>query len=397
MEKTFSKDRIAFISSNPDSIVEFSHLFREEFDIFHFENIFKFIQWTSNNNPVKLVVTHSDLLSSNGITFRKICKNISATANLPFILIVDRITEANRNIALFEQFADIFEYPIQADDLLLRAKYLIENPPRYHSSLTKDNAILPKYRIPTSKRVFDIIFSLVAILFLLPFFILFALIILMESKGPVFYAAKRVGSGYTIFNFYKFRSMRHGADAMLKGLKHLNQYHESSFDGIQDFNNYLCKECQLANSGCQSKLYMDGEMICEKIFADYKRIKENFKFIKIENDPRITRFGQFMRNTSIDELPQLINVLKGDMSIVGNRPLPLYEAEKLTTDQFALRFMAPAGITGLWQVTNRGNSGPMSMQERMELDNEYAKSSSFFNDIKIILKTIPAIFQKENV
>lgn len=309
----------------------------------------------------------------------------------------DRITEANRNIALFEQFADIFEYPIQADELLVRAKYLIENPPRYHASLTINNEILPKYKIPTSKRIFDIVFSFLAILLLLPFFVIFAIIIVMESKGQVFYAAKRVGSGYNFFNFYKFRSMRHGADAMLKGLKHLNQYHESSIDGIQDFNNYLCKECQLAKSGCQSKLYMEGEMICEKIFANYKRIKENFKFIKIENDPRITKFGQFMRNTSIDELPQLINVLIGVMSIVGNRPLPLYEAEKLTTDQFALRFMAPAGITGLWQVTNRGNSGPMSIQERMELDNKYAKNSSFFNDIKIILKTIPALFRKENV
>jgi lipopolysaccharide/colanic/teichoic acid biosynthesis glycosyltransferase len=85
------------------------------------------------------------------------------------------------------------------------------------------------------------------------------------------------------------------------------------------------------------------------------------------------------------------------MSIVGNRPLPLYEAEKLTTDQFALRFMAPAGITGLWQVTNRGLSGHMSVEERMELDNEYAKNSSFLYDIKIILRTIPALFQKENV
>jgi lipopolysaccharide/colanic/teichoic acid biosynthesis glycosyltransferase len=397
MENTFSKDRIAFISSNPDSIVEFSHLFREEFDIFHFENIFKFIQWNNSNIPVKLVVTYSDLLSSNGITFRKICRNISTTANIPFVLIVDRITEANRNIALFEQFADIFEYPIQADEFLLRAKYLIENPPRYHASLTKNNTIFPKYKIPTSKRIFDIIFSSLALLCLLPFFIIFALIIVLESRGPIFYAAKRVGSGYTLFNFYKFRSMRHGADAMLKGLKHLNQYHESSLDGIQNFNNYLCHECQNANGGCQNKLYMDGEMICEKIFVDYKRVKENFKFIKIENDPRTTRFGKFMRNTSIDELPQLINVLKGDMSIVGNRPLPLYEAEKLTTDQFALRFMAPAGITGLWQVTNRGLSGHMSVEERMELDNEYAKNSSFLYDIKIILRTIPALFQKENV
>jgi lipopolysaccharide/colanic/teichoic acid biosynthesis glycosyltransferase len=125
--------------------------------------------------------------------------------------------------------------------------------------------------------------------------------------------------------------------------------------------------------------------------------KQGATFIKIENDPRITRIGRFIRNTSIDELPQLYNVLKGDMSIVGNRPLPMYEAEKITTDQFALRFIAPAGITGLWQVTKRGKGGPMSEEERMELDNQYAKTYSFWNDIKLILKTIPALFQKENV
>jgi lipopolysaccharide/colanic/teichoic acid biosynthesis glycosyltransferase len=85
------------------------------------------------------------------------------------------------------------------------------------------------------------------------------------------------------------------------------------------------------------------------------------------------------------------------MSIVGNRPLPLYEAEKITTDQFALRFAAPAGITGLWQVTKRGKGGSMSEEERMELDNDYAKDYSFGRDIKLILKTVPALFQKENV
>ena len=103
-----------------------------------------------------------------------------------------------------------------------------------------------------------------------------------------------------------------------------------------------------------------------------------------------------MRNTSIDELPQLVNVLIGDMSIVGNRPLPLYEAEKLTTDRYALRFMAPAGITGLWQVEKRGK-GAMSEEERLMLDNDYAKNHSFFYDILLILKTIPALFQKESV
>ncbi|MEO7531733.1 MAG: sugar transferase, partial [Sediminibacterium sp.] len=119
-------------------------------------------------------------------------------------------------------------------------------------------------------------------------------------------------------------------------------------------------------------------------------------FLKFKDDPRITRAGKFIRNTSIDELPQLWNVIIGDMSIVGNRPLPLYEAEKLTTDKYAPRFMAPAGITGLWQVEKRGK-GEMSEDERLILDNIYAANFNLWYDLKLILKTIPALFQKENV
>jgi lipopolysaccharide/colanic/teichoic acid biosynthesis glycosyltransferase len=85
------------------------------------------------------------------------------------------------------------------------------------------------------------------------------------------------------------------------------------------------------------------------------------------------------------------------MSLVGNRPLPLYEAEKLTADASAQRFLGPAGITGLWQVTKRGRGGAMSEEERIQLDNQYAQSYSFIGDIQLVLRTIPALFQKENV
>jgi len=113
-------------------------------------------------------------------------------------------------------------------------------------------------------------------------------------------------------------------------------------------------------------------------------------FFKVKDDPRITPLGQFLRSTHIDEFPQFINVLKGDMSIVGNRPLPIYEAEKLTNDEWAYRFLAPAGITGLWQVSDTDS---MDAAQRIKLDNKYAMNASFTQDLIIILKTIPSIFK----
>ena len=202
------------------------------------------------------------------------------------------------------------------------------------------------------KRGFDILVSSIALLMLSPLFILIAIAVKLESKGPVFYIAKRAGRGYRIFNFYKFRTMVADADQKVEELTHLNQYH--------------------ANAG-------DGPV-----------------FFKVSNDPRITKVGAFLRNTSLDELPQLINVLLADMSLVGNRPLPLYEAQTLTTDEWAARFMAPAGITGLWQIKKRGQDD-MSVEERIGLDIDYANRNNFMYDLWIMANTPTALMQKSNV
>ena len=144
-------------------------------------------------------------------------------------------------------------------------------------------------------------------------------------------------------------------------------------------------------------LISDDFVISEEDYIHKKSKEKSNAFVKLENDPRITKIGRFIRKYSIDELPQLINILKGDMSIVGNRPLPLYEAELLTSDEHIDRFMGPAGLTGLWQVEKRGEAGKLSAEERKQLDIQYAKNFSFGLDIKIILKTVTAFIQKENV
>ncbi|WP_276485219.1 sugar transferase [Paraflavitalea pollutisoli] len=204
---------------------------------------------------------------------------------------------------------------------------------------------------PVLKRAFDILISGTLLLLLTPLFLLIALAIRLESKGSIFYIAKRAGRGYKIFDFYKFRTMFVGADARIKELAHLNQYSGGDAAGAQ--------------------------------------------FFKISNDPRITKVGLFLRNTSLDELPQLVNVLIGDMSLVGNRPLPLYEAASLTTDEWAKRFMAPAGMTGLWQIKKRGKED-MSIEERLNLDIDYADRFSFTYDLWIMANTPSALIQRTN-
>lgn len=201
------------------------------------------------------------------------------------------------------------------------------------------------------KRTVDITAAVICIVLLLPVFLIIAIIIRLESKGPIFYSAKRAGKGFKVFKFYKFRSMIVDADKEVQNMLHFNQYGGS---------------------------------------------ENGATFVKFKDDPRITRIGKFLRNTSADELPQLFNVLKGDMSLVGNRPLPLYEAEKLTTNEFVERFNAPAGITGLWQVNKRGKAD-MSTEERINLDIVYSRDGNFLYDLKILAKTPVALFQKSDV
>ena len=254
---------------------------------------------------------------------------------------------------------------------------------------------LGTYEAPLWKRLFDIIFASLAIVVLLPFVIIIIILIKVESKGPAMYKSKRVGSNYTVFDFYKFRSMYSDADKRLRELLSMNQYCDIETSSEYDF--YNSNQIPIVEKDNQSLFVSDDEVISEAAFMRDKSNRQRNNFVKYENDPRITKVGRFLRKFSIDELPQLINILKGDMSVVGNRPLPLYEAEQLTSDQYIDRFLAPSGLTGLWQVEKRGDSGKLSPEERKQLDIYYANNYNFWMDMKILLKTFTAFVQKENV
>jgi lipopolysaccharide/colanic/teichoic acid biosynthesis glycosyltransferase len=236
-------------------------------------------------------------------------------------------------------------------DFLKKVKSSTLKPQYKINSHTLANVIATQKKTVLLKRAIDIIFASVFLLIFTPLFLLIAVAIRIDSRGPIVYSSLRAGRGFKIFRFYKFRTMIVDADKKMEEYAHLNQYSQ-------------CGETQV-------------------------------KFVKIANDPRITRLGKILRNCSLDELPQLINVLKGDMSVVGNRPLPLYEASTLTTNEHVERFMAPAGITGLWQIKKRGRS-EMSADERIGLDIAYARRYNVVYDMWIVAKTPAALFQKTN-
>lgn len=258
----------------------------------------------------------------------------------------------------------------------------------------RNNKKVKHFVLPRWKRIFDIVFSAVALIVLFPVFLIIAIAIRLESKGPIIYKSKRVGSNYTIFDFLKFRSMYSDADKHLKELASQNQYMEEKELPVQacEFTEEELNNILIGNNG--TIIVSDDFIIPESDVSAPKNSGGTCAFIKIEHDPRVTKVGHFLRKFSLDELPQFINILRGDMSVVGNRPLPLYEAELLTNDDSIDRFMAPAGLTGLWQVEKRGDSGKLSAQERKELDIRYGKEFSFWYDIKILFRTLTAFVQK---
>jgi exopolysaccharide biosynthesis polyprenyl glycosylphosphotransferase len=190
------------------------------------------------------------------------------------------------------------------------------------------------------KRLFDIVISFVLLIAFSPVFALAALLVKLTSPGPLFFAQERLGLNKRRFLTYKFRTMIPNAEQMIAQLEHLNEVSGPVF--------------------------------------------------KIWNDPRVTPAGKFLRRTSIDELPQLFNVLKGDMSLVGPRPMAVRDYEGFSEDWQRRRFSVRPGITCLWQVNGRSS---VSFQQWMELDMQYIEQWSFWLDFKILLQTIPAVMR----
>ncbi|MFD2933960.1 sugar transferase [Spirosoma flavum] len=351
-------------------------------------------EWLTDGQQVDLIIADRN----SGDTMASIVRSKSDYRLVPF-LVTSRFGETH--VDQTKMAAGVTDLLIVNEDThQLQAKidyYLKLNMQINAFNTTNLFVPIQHFTLPWWKRSLDISAALTVLLLLSPVLLIVALLIVLDSKGSIIYKSKRAGANFHVFNMYKFRTMKVEADQLLKQLASQNIYTKAATEaGETNEVESLCSICYQQGTSCQQLLFDQDRLICEKLYL--QKTNGSAKFMKFRNDPRITRLGTFLRNSSIDELPQLFNILLGDMSLVGNRPLPLYEAEKLTSDEFAQRFAGPAGLTGLWQVKKRGKGqGPMSDRDRTLLDIEYSSTFSFKTDILIIWNTLFSLWQKENV
>lgn len=400
--------RILYVGSDTTVISGFNGN-GDKVEVHHAANPLLASKWLKENKCADAIVCEKELPGKNGIDFHNtFVSDFDNNRRIPFILLSDVVSKEICIKAMQQNIDDVYAKPTNTDVLVNRIAFLKQQKIKLalKQNQQKKSADDLVYKPPFLKRLFDILVAGFALLMLSPLLIVAVIAIRLESNGKVYYISKRVGSGYRIFNFLKLRSMYPDADQRLKDFQHLNQYAKSDEKEKQEKTTdssepILAPDADLAAKSDGTLLFADDHAVEEQKFIEQNKEKQGQAFVKFDNDPRITKVGKVIRKLSIDELPQLINVLKGDMSIVGNRPLPLYEAELLTTDSWTDRFNGPAGITGLWQVEARGKSSKMSPEERKMLDNKYVEIANsrfaFWKDIWIILRTIPAVFQKENV
>ena len=379
--------RVLYVEDDPQMAADFSQAFGETASITVVTSLEQALFCLKADPNIDLVVFNDRL---NSTSFLNTIRANPRSKKLSTILLmgdstIDLTVEPFRGRVI-----DVFHYGYSETVFQTRLSYLVLKKQYAEAGGDAHNKPV-QVLMPIWKRIFDIVLSFFLLLMISPLLLVVAILVKLDSKGPVFYGSKRVGMGYKVFNMYKFRTMRTDADQMLASMASKNMYNVAK---VEEATDQLCDDCQLAGTACQQLLFLDDKQVCEKVH--FRAEKAKAMFSKFKEDPRVTRLGKVLRNTSIDELPQFYNILRGDMSFVGNRPLPPYEAEKLTAAGYAQRFAAPAGLTGLWQVTKRGG-GTVTDQERIQLDVLYAKEYSFKTDLMIVIRTLKAVWQKENV
>jgi len=249
------------------------------------------------NLNITAIISEGEVMDIHGLVLYETIRN--KISNIPFFLLANKLNPNLVGMCLQSGIADVFTRPLVAANIEKRINFVINNWDKLHSKNDKKNVTV--YKTPVIKRAFDIFFSSCALLCLSPVLLIVIIIMKLESRGPVFYYSLRVGTGYRVFKFYKFRSMYVNADKRLKELQHLNQYNKEDKASATTEKMALCSECIAEGERCRRLIYADGNTWCEKLYLTTKKQQGGSAFFKLKDDPRITKVGAFIRNTSIDE------------------------------------------------------------------------------------------------
>jgi len=320
------------------------------------DNTFSACQWVSDNGFPDAIICEQKLPGGDGFGFYDFwIEQFDPNHQVPFLLLDDKQTTQLVEKAQQKKIDTVFFKPVTVEVLVNQILSLRDEKTLTKRSIEGKINPLICYKTPVIKRTIDIVTAALLLLIVSPFLLIFAIAIRLESRGRIYYVSKRVGSGYNLFDFYQLRTMYALSGRRLKEISRLNH-----------------------NTKEKSELHPEN----------------------IVSDPRISKVGLVLQKLHLDELPQLINVLKGDLSIVGNRPLKIHDAELLTPEDLTHRMHGPAGVTGLWKLRSVRRLKRMSNEERRALDNKYYKIAtrkfSFWSDLWIIARTIPVILRRGN-
>lgn len=350
------KFKILHIGADPEfnSPIKFENFI---VDIISIDNPFSVCQWVTANGLPDGIVCDKRIPGDDAFDFFDFwIEHFDHGKKIPFIILDDEKNQETIEKALKLKIDDVYTKPVNAETIASRIHFLKKIKP-----LSDPDSIIKTatkwYQITFFKRILDLIFASLGLLIISPLLLIVCVAIKIESRGKVYSISQRVGTGFKVFNLYNLRSRYSIPDKRSQELSHLNQY---------------LKEAH-------------------PVYAEKNA----------ENDPRLTKVGYIIHKTGIDKWLQLINVIKGDLSLVGNRPILLFEAELLTVDDWNDRINGPAGMTGLWRIKTHRNYKSLPTEDRKILDNRYSKIAirkyPFWKDLLIILRTIPALFQKKNV
>jgi lipopolysaccharide/colanic/teichoic acid biosynthesis glycosyltransferase len=317
---------ILFVDSNFYSKLELWENLGDEFTIHTLTNGMEAYKWLLEGNKPDIIISEFYLPGYSGLNLLSGIRNNPSLKEIPFIFICDHNFEANILKARELGANDIYLRPLNYSRLRLRINTLIRLKDQKIKTISKESMAKIDF-----KSVVESSLAFLMIVLLSPFFLIIAAIIKLDSPGPVFQVSSKIGKGYKRMKEYKFRSSKWN-----KKPEFLVDHSNSRPTLVVE-----CPECLKSGRYCSPMLYLDGMSICE---SHYKRLKGNSFFREISSESELTTFGRILKKTKIDSLPNLINVMKGNISLIGEEALLPEVAEKYTNDKDSRKLLVEVGL-----------------------------------------------------